>query len=83
MSMASLTKYAGTVSQSTGGNYRTFSDLANIKNNVNGSWANSNGNIKGKSSSPNRPSTITCTNFGFNLPEGAEPTKIITTYRHP
>ena len=35
--MASLTKYAGTVSQSTGGNYRTFSDLANIKNNVDGS----------------------------------------------
>jgi len=80
--MASLTKYAGTISQTTGGNYRTFSDLNNLKNNVEGSWANSNGNIKGKSSSPNRPSTLSFTNFGFNLPTGAEVSKIVITYRH-
>ena len=80
--MASLTKYAGTVSQSTGGNYRTFSDLANIKNNVDGSWANSNGNIKGKNSSPNRPSNVSCTNFSFNLPTGAEVSRVRVYYRH-
>ena len=80
--MASLTKYAGTISQTTGGKYRTFSDLNNLKNNVDGSWANSNGNIKGKSSSPNRPSTLSFTNFGFNLPTGAEVSKIVITYRH-
>lgn len=80
--MASLTKYAGTISQTTGGKYRTFSDLNNLKNNVEGSWANSNGNIKGKSSSPNRPSTLSFTNFGFNLPTGAEVSKIVITYRH-
>ena len=80
--MASLTKYAGTISQTTGGKYRTFSDLNNLKNAVEGSWANSNGNIKGKSSSPNRPSTLSFTNFGFNLPTGAEVSKIVITYRH-
>ena len=80
--MASVTNYPGTITQTTGGSYRTFSNLNNIKTNADNVWATSSGNIKGKSSSPNRPSTITCTNFGFNLPEGAEPTKIITTYRH-
>ena len=80
--MVSLTKYAGTISQSTGGNYRTFSDLSNLKNNVEGSWANSNGNIKGKSSSPNRPSTLSLTNFAFNLPTGAEVSKVTVYYRH-
>ena len=80
--MASLTKYAGTISQTTGGKYRTFSDLANIKNNVNGSWANSNGNIKGKNSSPNRPSNVSCTNFSFNLPTGAEVSRVRVYYRH-
>lgn len=82
MSMASLTKYAGTISQTTGGKYRTFSDLANIKNNVDGSWANSNGNIKGKNSSPNRPSNVSCTNFSFNLPTGAEVSRVRVYYRH-
>lgn len=80
--MSSLTKYAGTISQTTGGNYRTFSDLNNLKNNVEGSWANSSGNIKGKSSSPNRPSTLSFTNFGFNLPTGAEVSKVTVYYRH-
>lgn len=80
--MASLTKYAGTVTQVTGGKYCSFSNLNNIKNNDNGSYAVSNVLIQGKSESPNRPSTITCTNFKFNLPVGAEPTKVIVTYRH-
>lgn len=80
--MAKLTKYAGTVTQTTGGSYRSWSNLANIKNNTVGSYATSNGRIKGKSSSPNRPSPVMCTNFGFNLPTGAEVSKVIVEYRH-
>ena len=80
--MATLTKYAGTVSQTTGGNYRSFSDLSNVKNAVENSWAVSNGNIKGKSSSPNRPSTVSCTNFSFNLATGREVSKVTVQYRH-
>ena len=38
--------------------------------------------IQGKAETPNRPSTISGTNFGFNLPVGAEPTKVIVQYRH-
>ena len=80
--MSSLTKYAGTISQTTGGNYRSFSDLNNLKTNEDYAWANSNGNIKGKGSSPSRPSTLTFKNFNFNLPTGAEVSKVIVTYRH-
>ena len=80
--MASLTKFAGTISQTAGGSYRTFSNLNNLKNATSGSYATSSANIKGKSSSPNRPSTITLTNFGFNLPTGAEVSKVTVTYAH-
>ena len=80
--MATLTKFPGTVSQTTGGNYRTFSDLNNIKVIGSGLYATSSANIKGKSSSPNRPSTISCTNFNFNLPTGAEVTKVTVHYNH-
>ncbi len=79
--MASLTKYAGTISQTTGGKYAQFSNLANLKNNVDGSWATT-ANIKGKSSSPNRPSTLSFTGFSFGLPTGAEVSKVNVTYRH-
>lgn len=79
--MASLTKYAGSISQTTGGKYATFSNLANLKNNVDGSWATTV-NIKGKSGSPNRPSTLSFTGFGFGLPTGAEVSKVTITYRH-
>ena len=80
--MAKLTKYAGTVSQTTGGSYVSWSNLANIKNNTTGSYATSNGRIKGKSSSPNRPAPVMCTNFSFNLPTGAEVSKVTVEYRH-
>ena len=79
--MSSMTKYAGTVTQTTGGSYRTFSDLANVKDGSSSS-ATSSGNIKGKSSSPNRPSTLTFTNFGFNLPTGAEVTRVSVSFCH-
>ena len=80
--MASVTKYPGTVSQTTGGKFVSFSNLNNIKNNVDNAHAVSSVLIRSKKSSPNRPSTVSCTGFGFNLPEGAEPTKITVTYRH-
>ena len=80
--MSSVTKYAKTISQTTGGKFRSFNNLGNLKNNTDNSWAVSSGNIKGKSSSPNRPSTISLTNFGFSLPVGAEVTKVIVEYRH-
>jgi len=80
--MAKLTRYAGTVTQTTGGSYCSWSNLANIKNNTVGSYATSNGRIKGKSSSPNRPSPVMCTNFSFNLPTGAEVSKVTVEYRH-
>jgi len=79
--MASLTKYAGTISQTTGGKYAQFSNLSNLKNNVDGSWATT-ANIKGKSGSPNRPSTLSFTGFSFGLPTGAEVSKVTITYRH-
>jgi len=79
--MVSLTKYAGTISQTTGGKFAQFSNLSNLKNNVDGSWATT-ANIKGKSGSPNRPSTLSFTGFGFGLPTGAEVSKVTVTYRH-
>ena len=77
-----MTKYAGTVSQTTGGHYVTFDYLSNIRNAAEDSHAVSSVLIQGKSETKNRPSTISCTGFGFNLPLGAEPTKIIVEYRH-
>jgi len=80
--MASVTKYAGTVSQTTGGHYVSFDYLSNIRNAVENSHAVSSVLIQGKSETKNRPSTISCTGFNFNLPLGAEPTKIVVEYRH-
>lgn len=80
--MASVTKYPSNVSQTTGGKFVSFSNLANIKNNAEGAHAVSSVLIKSKKQSPNRPSTVSCKGFGFSLPEGAEPTKITITYRH-
>ena len=79
--MASKTKYAGSISQVTGAGFASFSNLNNLKNNADNSWATT-GTIKGKSSSPNEPSTLSFSNFGFSLPVGAEPTRVIVTYRH-
>ena len=79
--MASLTKYAGTISQTTGGKFAQFSNLSNLKNATEGSWATTT-NIKGKSGSPNRPSTLSFTGFSFGLPTGAEVSKVTVTYRH-
>ena len=75
-------KYATNVSQSTGGRFVTWSNLNNVRNAAKDSYAVSSVLIKGKSDSPNRPSTVSCTGFGFNLPVGAEPTKVTIEYNH-
>ena len=80
--MSSVIKYPRSVSQTTGGSYRDFSNLNNIKNNAESSYATSNGVIRGKSGSPNRPSTVSCTNFNFSLPVGSEVTSIEVSIRH-
>lgn len=80
--MATTTKYPGTLSQSTGGNYREFKNLNNLKNQKSGNYATSDGNIRAKNKSPNRPSTITATNFHFNLPVGADITSVKVNIAH-
>ena len=80
--MASSNKFCRTVSQSTGGHYVTWDDLNNVKSGAVGSYAVSHQLIQGKGESKNRPSSITCTNYGFSLPQGAEPTKVVVNYRH-
>lgn len=75
-------KYASQVHQSTGGRFVTWSNLNNIRNAAKDSYAVSSVLIKGKSESPNRPSTVSCTGFNFNLPIGAEPTKVTIEYNH-
>ena len=80
--MAVISKFAGTVSQSTGGHFVSFSNLSNIRNSTSNSHAVSSILIQGKSENKNRPSTISCKNFGFNLPAGAEVQKIKVVYRY-
>ena len=79
--MATVTKYAGKIVQDSGGKFRTFENLNNIKTNTTGAYAESSGLIKGKNSSPNTPSTLYLTNFGFNLPTGALVKKITVEYQ--
>lgn len=80
--MASVTKYAGTVTQTMGGPFVPFDYLNNIRNAAESSHAVSSILIQGKHETKPRPSMISCTGFGFNLPLGAEPTKIVVEYRH-
>ena len=77
----SIISYPQTVSQTTGGKYATFDSLTNIKVNVSGKHAITK-LIKSKSSSPNRPSTVSATNFKLNLPTGAKVTSVKVEYRH-
>ena len=72
--------YPQTISQTTGGKYAVFNSLANLKNNTTGKHAITK-LIKAKSSSPNRPSTVSATNFKLNLPTGARVTSIKVEYR--
>lgn len=76
-----VTKYPGIITQNSGKNIRQFKDLNNLKNNSN-SVAVTNGRIQGKNKTVNKPAKITCTNFGFNIPKGAEIKKIVVNYSH-
>ena len=72
--------YANHITQTNTSEYRTFKDTNKLKSN-NG-YAVSNGLIHGKNSTPNRPSTLSFTNFKANLPTGAEVSKVTVEYRH-
>ena len=73
--------YPNSVSQNSGGHYRKFKDLNNIKNNSN-SFAVSESLIAGKTGTYNRPSTIIATDFKINLPIGAQVTSVVLEYAH-
>lgn len=68
--MPTVTAYPTTITQTTGGKYKPFDNLNNLKN-IQNTVAKSNGHITGKNGATPRPSTITCTNFKFQIPTGA------------
>ena len=78
--MATKTFYPRKVTQTTGGKYSKFDNLDVIKATNNG-YAQTK-LIKSKKSSPNRPSTITCTDFNMQLPVGAVVNSITVEYKH-
>lgn len=80
--MASKTKYPTHATQTSGGNFVQWSPLQNIMVNQREVYAHSNREIMGKDEPFNRPSTITVNRFDFNLPLGAEPTRVIIEFGH-
>lgn len=68
--MTKKTFYPATITQTTGGKFQSFKDLKNIKNNSS-KYAESTSLIHGKKSSPNRPSSVTCSNFKMKIPVGS------------
>jgi len=78
--MSVKTYYPTSVSQSSGGKFRKFKDLNNIKNSKN-TYAISEADITKKDGSHNTPSDISCTNFNVSLPSGSEITKIVVEYK--
>ena len=68
--MPTKTIYPHNVTETTGGHYVPFRDIATIKN-KNNQYAESNTDIEGKSKNNNRPSTLICKDFRCNLPEGS------------
>lgn len=73
-----VVKHPNTVSQTTGGSYIVFQDLANLKT--------KSGYARSKTPLPSgadaRPSTLTLTNYKANLPSDAYVTKITVHYAH-
>ena len=78
--MTTKTFYPRRVTQTTGGKYATFENKDVIKATGNG-YAQTK-LIKSKKSSPNRPSTLTCTDFNMQLPVGCVVNKIVVEYMH-
>ena len=70
------TKFANNVTQTTGGNYAEFSNLNLLTN----GGQTSTVTINGANSTPNRPSTLSFTDFRFEIPNGADINKINIVY---
>jgi hypothetical protein len=77
-----MTKSPTKTSQTTGGKYTTFEHLSNIQNTNGNSYAISSNPVTGKKGNKPRPSTVTCSNFKFNLPSDAVVKKVTVYYRH-
>ena len=74
-------KYPNYVQNTSGGHYRTFRNLNNLKH-KNNNYARSQDPIQSKKEKYNRPSAITVKDFRFGLPSNAKVTKIIVNYKH-
>ena len=61
---------ANRITQTTGGNFAKWNNLQNLKNTNSNSYSQTD-LVRGYTLSPNRPSTLTLTDFQFNLPAGA------------
>ena len=79
--METQTKTPNNTDQTSGGHYVTFTGLNNIKNTSGTPYAITT-IIGPKLSNKNRPSTVTATNFKFNIPPDAIVKKITVHYRH-
>ena len=77
--MPTVTKYCNTYSQTADSNNAKFNNLVTLKS-ASG-YAETN-TISKKGGTHPKPSTVTATNFQFNLPTGAEVTKIKVEYAH-
>lgn len=80
--MTTLTKKPNRATQITGGFYRKFNNLDNVKNTVSGSYAISASTITGKSGDHPTPSTVSVSDFRFNIPSNAVVKRITVHYRH-
>lgn len=78
--MPSVTKYPRTITQQSATNRCSWNNLNNLKNN-NDTFAKTN-KIGKKNTTTKDPAWITCTNFGFDIPVGAEITGIEVEYAH-
>ena len=76
--MSKKTLYPNNLSQSTGNNITSFSNLSNLKNNK-ASYAVS-GTIAKKSQTKKRPAAITAKNFKANIPAGSKINKVTVEY---
>lgn len=77
--MPTITKYCNTYSQTADSNNAKFANLVTLKS---ASGYAETSTISKKGGPHPKPSTVTATNFQFNLPNGAEVTKIKVEYAH-
>ena len=78
--MATVTKYASTITQATGTTVCSYSGLNNLKNS-NATYAKT-ALIGKKSETKKNPPTITLKGFGFSIPTHAKINKIVVEYAH-